>query len=311
VLKKLYRRVFPLWQPNPAWRPVAPDSPGAALRMRWLGTAGYVIQSATTTVLVDPFFSRPGLGRALQRLSPDEGALDRGLAGVGQVAAVLCSHSHYDHILDAPRVAQRSGARLVGSKTTCAFGRASGLADHQLVEIPAHGATLDVGDLHIKFVPSVHNRLLLGRVLFPGDLASPPRLPARAWEYKVGSVFGLWIETAGTSLYHNGSSDLVDATLEGLRADVLVCGLAGRENTPDYLGRMLRALTPSLVVPTHFDAFFSPVDEGVRLLPGIDLDAFAAEVRERSSAVVITHGFGESVLIPPKDPRGAILCTGP
>lgn len=284
---------------------MARDAAGAALRVRWLGTAGYAIQSERTTVLIDPFFSRPGLSRAFQRLIPDEAAIGRWLPP--HVDAVLCSHSHYDHILDAPRVAQRSGARLVGSRTTCAVGRATGLPEAQLVEIPATGADFDVGDLHIRFVPSVHNRLLFGRVPFPGDLTTPPRLPLRAWEYKVGSVFGIWIGSEAASLYHNGSSDLVDAALEGLHADVLLCGLAGRQNTPDYLRRMLRALSPGLVVPTHFDAFFSQLEEGVHLLPGIDLDAFAAEVREMTRATVITHGFAEVIGIPPGDPRGAFL----
>ena len=54
--------------------------------------------------------------------------------------AVLCGHSHYDHLLDAPLVARATGAKLVGSRTTCAFGRAAGLTESQLVEIPPAGA---------------------------------------------------------------------------------------------------------------------------------------------------------------------------
>ena len=50
---------------------------GAAdgLRIRWLGTAGHVVQTASTTILLDPFLSRPGLLRTgLTRLQPSADA---------------------------------------------------------------------------------------------------------------------------------------------------------------------------------------------------------------------------------------------
>src|SRR6185369_9951761 len=105
-----------------------------------------------------------------------------------KVDAILCGHSHFDHLLDAPRIAMKTGAKLVGSATTCAFARAAGVSESQLVEIAPSGGRTTVGDIEVRFVPSKHGRIALGRVPFPGEVRSPPRLPARVWHYKMGGA---------------------------------------------------------------------------------------------------------------------------
>ena len=281
----------------PRFRPPREDArvDTRAARITWLGTAAHAIATATTTVLVDPYVSRHRLREvAGKRLEPDDDAIARWIPK--KVDAILCGHSHYDHLLDAPRIARKTGAKLVGSASTCAFGRAEGVPESQLVEIPQHGARFEIGDVAIRFVPSKHGKIAFGRVPFPGEVRTAPRLPARAWQYKMGGAFGLVIRAAGVRIYHNGSADLVDTELEGERADVLLVGLAGRKSTPNYLARLVRALSPEIVVPTHHDAFFAPLEAGVHLLPGIDLDGFRAEVREHAPrAQIAMRGYGEEV----------------
>ena len=264
-----------------------------SVRVAWLGTAAHVVATKTTTVLIDPYVSRHGLAAvATRRLEPDERAIARWIPE--KVDAILCGHSHYDHLLDAPRIARRTGAKLVGSATTCAFARAEGVAEAQLVEVPASGARLEVGDVKIRFVPSKHGRIVAGRVPFPGEVRSPPRLPARASDYKMGGAFGIVLDAAGVRVYHNGSADLVDSELEGERADVLLVGLAGRKGTPNYLRRLLDALAPKLVVPTHHDAFFAPLEAGLHLLPAIDLKGFESEVRMHAPRARVAYAeYGE------------------
>ena len=57
----LARGVFPRWLPKPALRPTTRSASGAAVRITWWGTAAHVVSTDTTTVLLDPFLSRPGL----------------------------------------------------------------------------------------------------------------------------------------------------------------------------------------------------------------------------------------------------------
>lgn len=286
-----YDLVFPRFRPPSE----AARFDTSAARVTWLGTAAHVVSTATTTVLVDPYVSRHRLGQVLAtRLAPDEGAIDRWIPE--KVDAILCGHSHYDHLLDAPRIAKRTGATLVGSATTCAFARAEGVPVEKLVAVPPSGARVSFGDVAVRFVPSKHGRIALGRVPFPGEVRAPPRLPARASAYKMGGAFGIVMNAAGVRIYHNGSADLVDSELEGERADVLLVGLAGRKGTPRYLERLLGALTPSVVVPTHHDAFFAPLEAGVHLLPGIDLDGFASAVRTHAPrAQIAWRTYGEPV----------------
>ncbi len=246
-------------------------------RVTWLGTAAHVVTTDTTTLLIDPYVSRHGLLRlATRALTPDDDAIARWVPA--KVDAVLCGHSHFDHLLDAPRIARRTGAKLVGSTTTCAFARAEGVSEDQLVEIAPGGGRVVIGDVTVRFVPSLHGRIVLGRVPFEGVVRAPPRLPARMWDYKMGGAFGLLLEAPDTTVYHNGSADLVDAALAGLHADTLLVGLAGRHATRDYLRRLTDILRPSTVIPTHHDWFFAPLGPRVRPLPGIDLDGFRSEV---------------------------------
>jgi L-ascorbate metabolism protein UlaG (beta-lactamase superfamily) len=218
-----------------------------------------------------------------------------------KVDAVVCGHSHYDHVMDGPALAAATGARFVGSATAVHIARAAGLRESQLVTATRAGTTIEVGDVSITFVPSLHGRFVFRRFyLAGGELDSPPTLPARALTYKMGGAYGIVIRAKGTTLYHNGSADLIDAELDGVHADVLLVGLAGRRGTRDYLGRLVRALEPDLVIPTHHDAFFSPLDDGLRLLPGIDLDDFASEmhmVAPRTSVLLPT--FDETIVVPP------------
>jgi L-ascorbate metabolism protein UlaG (beta-lactamase superfamily) len=297
--------LFPRFRPRPELCPRAPAPPASdALRIRWLGTAGHVLETKTTTLLIDPYLTRWPIGRLVtSRLVPDEAAIRAALPG--KVDGVLCGHSHFDHLLDAPLIARMTGAKLYGSPTTCAFARAEGVPAEQLVEVSKDGLEGAIGDLEVRFVPSLHGRILLGRVPFPGIVSEPPRVPARAWHYRMGGAFGILVRGGGTSVYHNGSADLVDAALEGARADVLLIGIAGRRATPNYVARLCDLLRPSLVVPTHHDAFFAPLEAGVRLLPGIDLEGFVSEVgRAAPRSQVITPGYQETMWFDTSARRG-------
>jgi L-ascorbate metabolism protein UlaG (beta-lactamase superfamily) len=272
---------------------------GGGVRLAWLGTAGHVVSTASTTVLVDPYVSRFGLAHLATRgLRPDEAAIERWIPA--KIDAVLCGHSHFDHLVDAPRIAQRTGAMIVGSESTCAFARAQGVAESRIVCVPKTGERLRVGDIDVRFVPSLHGRIALGRVPFDGEVRTPPRLPARAWQYRMGGAYGILLGVAGVRIYHNGSADLIDAAIAGERADVLLVGLAGRQATRDYLERLVTALDPRVIVPTHHDAFFSPLEEGLHLLPTIDLPGFFAEAKRRAPrARVVVPSYGEEMHVGP------------
>lgn len=303
----LYERLFPRFRPRRELRPQG-SGDGWGARITWLGTAGFIIESRETTLLIDPFVTRPGLTRIAGKMIPDDQAIARHVPQ--RVDAVLCGHSHYDHVADAPRIAKHTGAKLVGSASTCSWGRAEGLAESQLVQIPGSGAEVRFGDIEVRFVPSRHGRVAFGRVPLMGEVLTTPRGPGRLWHYRMGGAFGLLVKAPGLTVYHNGSADLIDAELDGERADVLLACLAGRKGTESYVARLVSALAPQLVVPTHHDAFFAPLERGLHLLPGIDVEGFVSEVHLRSpGATVITPDYEEPICVPPNDARGAVLAA--
>ena len=74
------------------------------LRIRWLGTFGYEISDAQTTILIDPFITRPKPAELLKPIVIDTSAVRYLLSTVDldKLAAILVTHSHYDHLEDVP-----------------------------------------------------------------------------------------------------------------------------------------------------------------------------------------------------------------
>src|SRR5690606_7392345 len=106
-------------------------------------------------------------------------------------------------------------------------------------EVEAH-RTYEVGPFEITFVPSVHSKLVLGRsVPSDGEITCEHVDGLTAQAYRCGQVWGIQIEVAGRTFYHQGSADLIDDELTRREVDVFLCGVAGRQVTERYLPRIL------------------------------------------------------------------------
>ncbi len=269
---------------------------GPDITLRWMGTAAFEICAAGKTLLIDPFVSRPPLwrvftGRPLER---DENETARSFP---RADIILISHSHYDHLMDAPSIAVRTGAVIAGSPTTCFIAESMGVARNRLLVLDDPPVPFRRGPFEIALVPGLHGRVLLGRVPFRGSLSATPKAPPRkAAEYPLGNVYGIYVKARGISIFHNGSADLIDENLRGIKAHVLLLGLASRSYTKDYIRRMIQAVEPEVVVPCHYDWFFSPLRRGVRHLPGIGMGKFLKEVHDVDPEIrVLCPGLGATV----------------
>ena len=100
-----------------------------------------------------------------------------------------------------------------------------------------------------------------------------------AGAYRCGQVWGIAIEVAGTTVYHQGSADLVDDEIGDRDVDVFLCGIAGRVYTDRFVERVLGRLSPKVVVAHHHDDFFRPLaadDMGFSF--NVNLGGFVADV---------------------------------
>ncbi|MBU0513215.1 MAG: MBL fold metallo-hydrolase, partial [Proteobacteria bacterium] len=108
--------------------PAAPIEPGE-VGLTWLGTNCLVLSDGSTRLMIDPNLTRPsgmlGPGLFLKKIAPDLGLIDRWLAraGADRLDAVLLTHTHFDHALDAAAVAAKTGAMLLGSASAANVGR--------------------------------------------------------------------------------------------------------------------------------------------------------------------------------------------
>jgi L-ascorbate metabolism protein UlaG (beta-lactamase superfamily) len=147
----------------------------------------------------------------------------------------------------------------------------------------------------VGFTPSLHSKLLLGLAVPMGGEFSCDHLDGlTTGAYRCGQVYGIRIEVAGISFYHQGSANLIDDEIRE-PVDVFLAGVAGRGFTRDYWRRVLRTLAPRTVVPTHYDDFFRPLDATMGLTTNVNLahvpDEIAAVSRDiQVSALPVLSG---------------------
>jgi L-ascorbate metabolism protein UlaG (beta-lactamase superfamily) len=251
--------------------PASPPTPApGAIALTYLGVAGWQLEAAGRVILADPYVSRPADPEA--PLVPDAAAI--AARTPARADLVLVGHSHHDHLLDAPAVAQRSGAVLLGSASTTRVGRASGLAEERLITVKG-GEDFAMGGYSIRAIPSLHSAIGDKHVF--GDAIDPdPQLPMPAARYEEGGTFGYLVRIAGREVLILDTANFIERELEGLRPDIAIIAPGLREHIHDYTCRLLRALgAPPIVIATHFDDWRGPP---VDAPPSPDLAKFADEV---------------------------------
>lgn len=271
-----------LLRPAPATEPS-----GDGDRVRFLGTAGFVLTGHGRTFVLDPYLSRPGmLATAFAPLVPDAALLAREIPAADEV---LVGHAHHDHALDAPTVCRQTGARLLGSEATLNIGRAAGLPEAQLVR--ADGP-IRCGEATVTPLPAPHGKAVFGRVPLPGDIREPPPWPPRLRDLRHGQVYNWHLDLGDARVLHVDSADYVDERVAAVRADVLCLCAVGRRYRKDYTRRIVELTRPEVVIPCHWDDFTLPWGAPARQLPGVDVEGFVAEIRAAGARAVVL-GLGQ------------------
>lgn len=256
------------------WRRHGIDLPDG-LEITWLGTAAFKLSCGETTLVIDPYVSRRSLGSALRQrpMIPDRERVDR---LIGSADAVLVGHTHFDHAVDVPHLAAR-GATIYGSSSA---ERLLGLhgRENRAVVVEPH-RPYEIGPFTVTFVPSRHSKLLLGQwVPADGELTCEHLDDLAMGAYRCGQVWGIHIALGDWSLYHQGSADVIEDEVRHSDIDVFLCGIAGRCYAPGYTERILRLLSPKLVVPHHHDDFFRPVEDPMDFSLNVHLASFCEDV---------------------------------
>ena len=271
-----------------AFEPESLSSATGGVRVRWLGTAGFELTREGYTVLFDPYLTRASLARCiLAPLRSDEATVR---LHAPRADAIVLGHTHFDHALDAPSIARRTGARVFGSPSAAHLCRASGVLEAQIDVVLGSPGSLavvrEVGPFRLVFHPSAHSPLVLGRVPFEGEITDCDAVPQRAKDYLCGAVFGVEVRVGGKVLFHVGSAEIL-AEMPSLEVDLALVCVAGWPATRRFPERMMEKLSPRAILLSHWDNFLLPLARGARPLPAMQTGRLVDRLRASSRDVRI------------------------
>jgi L-ascorbate metabolism protein UlaG (beta-lactamase superfamily) len=267
-----------------------PSPPGRAVTVTFLGVSTLLISDGETALMTDGFFTRPPFLRTLVgRIAPDPETIAAVLRRLGadRLAAVIVVHSHYDHAMDAPEVARRTQALVIGSESTANVARGWGLTNDR-IRVPVPGEPMRFGRFTVTLVTSQH----FPHGMAMGEITAPLVPPARATAYREGGSYSVLIRHDAGTLLVQGSAGWVDGALSGQRADVVLLGIGGLGTKDEaymdaYVREVVDAVGARLVVPVHYDDFTLPIDRSFRPMPRLldDVDAAMAFLEHRIPSV--------------------------
>ncbi len=244
----------------------------AAITVRYMGNTNLLISDGTTALLTDGWFSRPSTTQLLfGEIAPDMEAISDAMTRgeIGQVAAVIPVHSHYDHAMDSPEVARRTGALLVGSESTANIGRGWGLPEEQIRVVGSEEA-LQFGDFTVTLIKSQHFQFpdpdMAAAALEDPLITEPLVPPVSALDYKMGGAYSVHIAHPLGTVLLQGSAGYVTGALDEYRADVVILGVGGvAAQTPsyqrDYWEEIVRVVRADRVFPVHWDSLTDPLQD--------------------------------------------------
>lgn len=243
------------------------DSRGE-IQVRWTGAAGIEITRDHQTVLIDPYHSRLGKGDAFFKpLVPRSRRIEKYLEKLpGDLSAVIVGHTHFDHALDIPWIAERFKGPVVGSESLETLMALHGMPGR--VTIPEPGEAIDLpGQTTAHMIPSAHGLVAFGRVPYAGDIDPNARPPMRAGQYRHGKVYMSKVKVGKTTFIHAGSANFLESKLNGHRCDVLFMCVPGWRKVPEYCVRIPEILKPDVIIPFHFDDFSAPMGSDMNAPP--------------------------------------------
>ncbi|MCC6492936.1 MAG: metal-dependent hydrolase [Pirellulales bacterium] len=195
-----------------------------AVNITWLGHSCFTLESAGVRILVDPYLND-------SPTSPVK-------ADAVEADYILLTHGHFDHVADAPRIAQRTGATVVSNYEVSQWVKRQGVSENRIEPMnPGGGIRLPFG--RVKFTIAHHS-------------SSMP-------DGSYGGVAGGYVvELDGKRIYFAGDTALfLDMKLIGLGGlDLAVLPIGDRFTMgPDDAVEAIKLLNARQAAPCHYNTW--------------------------------------------------------
>lgn len=244
------------------------------MKITYLGTTVLLFDDGKEQILFDAHLTRPSFLRYLFGSAPTDRAVVDDIIKkyhIERLRAMFISHSHYDHVLDAPYIANQTGAFVYGSSSALNVARGGDVSEDKLIEFSG-GEVFEVGDYRIKVIPSIHSKPKGVNNDLGQTIDAPLRQPARLRGYKEGGSYDFYVEAGGKRYMIRPSFNYIKGQMDGYKADVLFAGVAGlqkcdSETEAEFYRETVEKLNPDVVIPIHWDNFFVPLSKPVIGMP--------------------------------------------
>ncbi len=251
------------------------DQPG--FHIQYFGTNCLFIEAENTRIIIDPHFSRLPKKVLLGKIGPNAEVIRDRLKELDafNLDAVLLTHTHYDHALDAVETARQAYTRLYGSVDAAALAESDGLPAEQVRQV-ADGDVLRIGALEVEFIATTHLAfpLPVNAWLHLEENTASTQPHAHFWDYKTGEVFAMLIQCSGVRMFITGSAGFRLNRQQAPRADAAFLSIGGlglqkMAYVRDWFDENVRELGVRKIYLTHWDDFSRPLFPKPTRQPGV------------------------------------------
>ncbi len=270
ITSSLKKELFGFFFLVAAFASVTVSAQDNAIQLKYFGTAGWQITDGSITVLVDPYISRVKLGTGPGVSAEDSRkTVDRSEPFVSDTLLIdslitkadfiLAHHSHFDHLSDVPYIAKKTGAKVIGTETTCNILRAYGIPEEQLYPVRG-GEDYQFENFSVQVIPSIHSALNDKHYLDSRTYTEVPEAPLKVSEFIEGGSLMFLARFARHTVLTMGSMNFVERELVGQKPDILLAGVNRSQLGLYKYNERLLAVTnyPKFIIPTHWDNFRLP-----------------------------------------------------
>ena len=258
------------------------------MNVTYFGTTTLLFDDGIDQLLFDCHVTRPSLFQYLfGTLSTDRRIADRVIAEyqIHRLRGIFISHSHHDHVLDAPYFANQCRSHLYGSPSALNVARGCSVPEDRLHSFQDQ-MEYQIGDFTVNVLSSIHSKAHWYNDDLGQTIDQPLQQPSKRKAFKEGGSFDFFLTHREKHYLIRPSYNFLEGQLDGLDTDVLFLGIGGlsrdsKERQGKFFSETIDKTHPSLVIPLHWDNFFLPLYGEIRGLPKI------AENTEKSLSILM------------------------